>query len=247
VLSIQRRIINYKCILAGLDVTQYVLIEDSKKAKKVLLSHPNLFLYDRTRSSLSTSNRYSNVISKFYRYLSTLEKYRDIEVKEYHVIADNVDVKSWQVQRQVDRVKNRKEHPTSATIFDDAKLVLQYFSWLINNDFVTCVKVETKTWIANFKSADMLSHVQKRAKTSINAANVTILDKQRRQRKTQELITDEEIEWLLNSYTDPVYASLFKLALATAMRPMDLCNYPYLGFGENRHIKPYSNLEKKLV
>lgn len=244
-LNIQRKIINYKCILTGLDVSHYVLIADYKRSSKLLLSHPNLFLYEKTRPSLSTSNRYSNVISKFYRFLSTLDKFKEIHLKEYHVVADNNDIKSWQVQRQIKRVNKGKTYPTSATIYDDAKLILVYFSWIKDNDFVTCVKVNTKTWIANFKSADMLNHVQKRAKKKVDSANITVLDKERRQRKIQNLITNDEIEGLLASYSDPAYSSLFKLSLATAMRPMDLCKFPYLGFGENRHIKPYSNLGKK--
>jgi integrase len=37
---------------------------------------------------------------------------------------------------------------------------------------------------------------------------------------------------------------MFNLSLETAMRPMDLCQFPYIGNGKNAHIAPYSDMNE---
>lgn len=57
----------------SLTVSHCILIAEQNE-QKILLSHPNLFLYKITRASIKTSIRYANIISMFYRFLSTQEK-----------------------------------------------------------------------------------------------------------------------------------------------------------------------------
>jgi|SRR5450830_26816 len=242
-LQISRELVSYKTI-RGKDVSHYILIADEGK-KRVLISHVNLYLYDITRSSEATSNKYSSILSVFYSYLSTLDKFKLVGVGSYHNITDNEDIKSWQEARQTARVKAQKTFPTSETIFNDAQRVLNFFSWLKYEHYETCVDVQYKTWVANFKSDHLLSHIQRKAEVAVDSKNITVLDRERRQRQSYSLITNDEIKSLIQSYPDPVYAALFKLSLGTAMRPSELCKFPYIGTGANSHIQPYENMARE--
>ena len=243
-LIIKRKLLDYHCPSLGRQVTHYALIAQLPK-KKLLLSHPNLFLYDTTRSSEKTSSRYSSVISMFYKFLSTEEKFKDLDPSQYHAVVDNLDLKRWQLARQIARVAKQSLKPTSETIFEDAKIVLVFCHWLNLKGYRTNVKVEIKTHTANFKRNSLLAYVQAKARTSIRAKNIQALDKEARQRQRRTLITASEIKTYLQAFTDPVYSVMFKLALGTAMRPMDLCTVPYLGNGANAHIMPYSEMDQE--
>lgn len=242
-LSIERRVIRYRSPESGKDCRHHVLVAQVG-ARRILLSHPNLFLHEHALSSIETSNRYSAVISMFYRFLSTEPKFSSASVADYHVLADNRDIKRWQVARQVARVEEQADAPSSQTIFEDAKVLLTFFQWISSAGYVTSVNVKTKTWVANFKNNRMLNYVRRKASVRVDAKNIEVLDKERRQRRQSTLITSGEIGALLESFSDPVYAAMFKLSLGTAMRPMDLCRFPYLGNGLNKHIMPYSAMTK---
>src|SRR5450830_351171 len=105
-LQISRELVSYKTI-RGKDVSHYILIADEGK-KRVLISHVNLYLYDITRSSEATSNKYSSILSVFYSYLSTLDKFKLVGVGSYHNITDNEDIKSWQGRGKLLVLKRRK-------------------------------------------------------------------------------------------------------------------------------------------
>jgi integrase len=178
----------------------------------------------------------------FYIFLSKEDKYKGVEVGQYHVIADNRDIKRWQISRQVKRLVKQKVSPKSETIFNDAKMLLTFFNWLIESYFITCVKVEKTTWQAQFNNRQLLNYIRKKAKLVIDNKNINVLDKESRQKSKHSLITDKEIISLMQSFNDPVYSIMFNLSLGTAMRPMDLCAFPYIGNGENKHIFNYSDL-----
>lgn len=125
-LKIERKVMRYENPETGLEVNHYALIAHEAKYK-VLLSHPNLFLYSSSRSSIKTSSRYSNVISMFYRFISTQEKFKKHRASQYHAISDNSDIKRWQVSRQVARVAKQSTKPSSETIYEDAKIILFFF------------------------------------------------------------------------------------------------------------------------
>lgn len=242
-LTIERKILTYDSPELGIRVSHYTLIAHADK-KSILLSHPNLYLHFNTRSSLKTSSRYSNIISMFYRFLATEDKFKFLDVTQYHVMADNKDIKRWQIARQVKRVQKQSTKPSSETIYDDAKVLLGFFHWLNTHGYLTNVNVETQNSIAHFNRSKLLAYVQAKAKTVINAKNIRVLDKEARQRQRRSLISDSEIRLYMKNFTDPVYPAMFRLALGTAMRPMDLCNVPYLGNGKNSHIMPYSEMNQ---
>jgi len=242
-IKINKSEIAYRSIETNRDVKHYILIAE-QFGKKILLSYPNVFLYTETLSSIKTSIRYAGIISMFYRFLSTQPKFSGVSVSNYHALTDNRDIKRWQIDRQVVRQSKQSLTPSSDTIFKDAKILLIFFNWLITNGHPTSVDVQLKTWTADFKHERMLNYIKAKARVKINSKNITVLDKEIRQKKSKTLITNKEIELLLKSYSDPVYAAIFLLGLGTAMRPMDLCKFPYIGTGVNKHILSYSEMSK---
>ena len=237
-ISIERRQLTYPHVSnPGRIRSHYVLIAVNR-GKRTLLSHVNLYLED-VSSSLDTSNRYSNIISLFYRYLSTLEKYRTVPISSYHSLVDNNDIKEWQIQREVSRVVAQSTRPSTETIIEDAKRIYDFFEWLRKKDYPSCVSFQYVTWRANFKDEELLAHIKRKALTVLDGRGVRALDRQYFQDRSYSLPTNYEMKSLILGYKDPVYAALFKLSLGTAMRPMDLCKFPYLGNGLNSHIKPF--------
>jgi integrase len=248
-MDFERRVIEYRSFQTTRLCRHHVLmVRDG--GKLILLSHANLFLNSSCAASIETSGRYSSVIVMFYRFLSTQDKFAEIAVGRYHVLTDNSDIKRWQVTRQISRVQAQTASPSSHTIFEDAKIILVFFRWLIDAGYSTCVNVKVRSWYPNFKTERMVNYIQDTARVSIDFRNIEVLDYEVRQRQRKALITDNEIKQLIESFSDPVYSTLFKLALGTAMRPMDLCKFPYIGNGKNRHILPYSsmgNRDEKVV
>lgn len=244
IISIARQIIEYEEPNTGLHIRHHVLTAKTPK-NNYMLSHANLFLMSEARSSLNTSNRYSNVISMFYRYLSTDPNFADLALENYHTFTTNNDIRRWQISRQTKRIAEQSLSPSSETIYEDAKVLLGYFHWLNTNGYLTNVDVELKTCIANFKSERMLAYVQAKARTTRNSKNIRILDKEARQFAFSSLITPDEVKQYLKSFADPAYATIFNLALGTAMRPIDLCKFPHIGDRKNVHILPYSEMDKE--
>lgn len=242
-LRIETKEITYYSYSLGTEVTHHILIAHENR-KQVLLSYPNLYLYMNTRGSRATSARYSLLISMFYRYLSTLPAFKGIDTGRYHALATNNHLKRWQVQRQVERKENDSLSPSCETTIEDAKIVLGYFRWIIDSGYVTAVQIQLKTAFANFKKKKMLSYIDAKARTVIDGRSIMVLEKESRQRRKLSLISNEEIKLLADSYTDPVYPAMLKLALGTGMRPSELCNFPFYGNGPNQHIAPESEMRE---
>lgn len=243
-ISISRKQLTYPDVFnPGRIKSHYVLIAVIK-SKMTMLSHANLYLQEIS-SSIATSNKYSNLISMFYRYLSTLEKYLDVPVSSYHSIVDNQDIKNWQVQREIDRVAAQSPRPSTETIIDDGKIIYKFFEWLGKKGYPSCVDFEYTTWQPNFKDDQLLAHIKTQALTTLDGRGVRALDKEVSQNKSYTLPANYEMKALILGYSDPVYAAMFKLSLGTAMRPMELCKFPYIGNGENSHILPFENMQCK--
>ena len=244
-ITINRKLITYiSSETRTQKVSHYILIAEFE-GKSVLLSHPNLFLYKKTRSSQHTSARYAGILVNFYKFLSTQEKMIGQDISTYHVLADNRDIMRWQADRQSQRLALQSAKPSTESIIDEAHLLMGFFEWLSSEKFPTNVNVRLKTWKANFRSRRMLNYIQARSRVRIDASNIYVLDRRNRQRKFDFLISDFEIKALLETYVDPVYSVLFTFALGTAMRPMDIVKFPYLGNAENTHIMPYSEMTKR--
>lgn len=245
-LNIELKSISYVSTALEVKVEHYSLIANYKQ-KHVLLSVPNLYLYERTRSSLQTSKRYATIISMFYRYIETQKQYKDVDAGDYHAVVTNEDIRKWQVSRQVARVKSNSISPTSETIFRDAKILQMFFAWLSKSGFTTNVRIDLEDWVANFKSNTMLNYVKKAAGTRVSSDPILVLDREASQKRPHELIFNQEIKTLLSVFPDKVYSVLFLFALATAMRPMELCKFPLYGKGKNRHILNYSSMPQDQI
>lgn len=241
-IRITKKYIEYVPVESLRKVTHYLLIFEDKKAS-VLLSHINLFLYSNTRASKKTSSRYASVISMFYRYLSTTDDFKSVHPSQYHLFARNKHVKRWQSSREMKRVAHGSASPSSETIFGEAKLLMNYFRWLGDAGFTPGVEVKLKSWIPPYRSARYQAYIGLRAKQVIDTTSIDVLDRENRQLAIRSLITPQEISELTSNYSDPVYAVMLIFAVATAMRPMDLCRFPYYGNSANAHIGPFSSME----
>jgi len=238
---IETKEITYYAYDLGAEVTHHVLIAHENR-KQVLLSYPNLFLYSCTRSARGTSARYASLLSMLYKFLSTLPEFKDVESGRYHAVVTNKHIKRWQVHRQVVRQNKGRTSPTCETTINDAKVLLNFFRWLIESGCVTGVQVLLKTAFPNFKNKKMLSYIDAKARIVIDGRNISVLERESRQKRKLSLITNKEISLLAESYTDPVYSAMFKFALGTAMRPSELCKFPLYGNGVNKHIAPQSEM-----
>jgi hypothetical protein len=175
-LTIKAKEVSYNSAETTLDVFHCILIAQ-QDGKNVLLSHPNLFLYKTTSSSINTSIRYASIISMFYRFLSTQEKMTGKELGVYHMLADNKDIMLWQVNRLIDRIERQSRRPSLDTIYEDAKILLVFFKWLNDQGYMTNIQVNLRTWRANFRSNRMLRYVQLMARSKIDSSNIRVLDK----------------------------------------------------------------------
>lgn len=241
-MEIQRKLITYTSAQHSLTVTHYVLIVKSGQTM-TLLSHPNLYLYAETRQSVNTSARYATILSGFYKFLSTLPSFKQINLSQYHLNATNEKIVLWQAERLITRINCGKSKPTVENIIEDAGLLLQFFHWLHKAGYPTGVNIDLKTSKANFHNSRLLSYVSKRTTLNVDRSMIRALDKEPEQRRYAGLITLPEIQSLLTQYDDIVYVALFSLAIGTGMRPMDICNFPYLGNGRNAHIMPASLMD----
>ena len=239
------RPIDYQNINYNNNVEHYVIMAEYG-SKHLLLSMPNLYLYEKTRSSTQTSKRYATLITKFYKFVSTLARFKGISPGDYHSHITNNELRHWQIQRQEQRVIQNRLRPSSATIYNDACVVLYFFEWLHDRKIATGVNIYKKTWVANFKNRRLLSYIEKRARSVLDKNSIKALDRQARQKKPKALISKQDIHNLIESYPDSAYKCLFKFALATAMRPMELVKFPYMGNGKNRHILPYSEMDQSV-
>lgn len=55
-------------------------------------------------------------------------------------------------------------------------------------------------------------------------------------------MSDDDIKSLISSYSDIVYPAMFIHALSTGLRPDGACQMPYIGYGENNHIRTYPEI-----
>ncbi|ORL48573.1 hypothetical protein, partial [Pseudomonas putida] len=241
-IQITKKHIEYVSSELNRSVAHFILIFEDKK-KSVLLSHVNLFLYSTTRASKKTSSRYASIISMFYRYLSSTDDFEATHPSQYHLFARNKHVKRWQTKREMERVAKGSPSPTTETIFNDAKLLMNYFRWLGDAGFSPGIEVKLKSWIPPYKSSRYQAYVALKATNVIDTTSIEVLDKESRHSTIRTLITPQEITQLAESYSDPVYAAMLIFAVATAMRPMDLCRFPYYGTGVNAHIGPHNSME----
>jgi len=211
-------------------------------AKVVLLSPFNLFLKDRGASAIKTSERYAGNICNFLNFI--LERYQADGSKFWRSASEN-DLLEWQQVQVKERDKSKKTKPSDKTIFENASLVHNVYRWLRMQNFPVSMNPETKDWHFNYHSESMLTHIRGQISgTSANRKGISAgLPRTGDSSKNSMMIMSKaDREALINAYTDPVFSACFMLALATGMREEGVCQMPYLGTGENIHIRPYPEI-----
>lgn len=243
-MKVERTLLNYRHPIYGQEVRHYILFINFK-GESVLLSEINLYLLEVTKRSIQTSNRYSRVLQKFLQWLIDIQLNKPVEIGKEWLLANNELLKKWQVHRSSERLREQSLKPTSETIFNEAMLVTQCYQWLNSAGYQTSVRPALKSWKPSKKDM-LLPYVDGGEKHIIDGRSIAVLDKESRQNRNKCLISDEQIKLLLSSYTDPVYSCLFNLSLATALRPHECVTWPYIGVGQNNHIRPWKDMEGKV-
>ncbi|WP_152205927.1 site-specific integrase [Marinobacter changyiensis] len=210
--------------------------------RMILLSPFNLFLKDRATSSIKTSERYAGNICTFLNFI--LDRYH-ADSENFWLNASVDDLREWQQQQVRDRQRAGKTKPSDKTISINAFLIHDVYNWLKLNGFPISMHLATKEWVFNFKSESMLAHVRSQISgTTADHSSISAgLPRQQDVNKNDmTIMSNWDIERLMAAYKDPVYSVCFLLALATGMREEGICKIPFIGTGENIHIRPYPEI-----
>lgn len=238
-MKVEKREVSY--VFKRTDFTHHVIyLRDGEK--KILLSPFNLFLKDRASSSLKTSARYSGNICKFLNFIS--KRYHD-DGEKFWLSASNEDLHDWQREQVFNRDKNKKMKPSDKTISQNAALIHDAYSWLKVNNFPISMQIHNREWKFNYKGESMLRHVRGQLSRTIGDRRQISKGFARfddRNKNDFTIMSLHDRERLMAAYKDPVYSACFLLALATGMREEGICKMPYLGTGENFHIRPYPEI-----
>lgn len=229
----------------GFDFTHHVIfLQDGRE--KILLSPFNLFLKDRGSSSIKTSNRYAGNICRFLNFI--LPRYKEDREKFWRNASEE-DLREWQREQVKERDKAKKARPSDKTISENASLIHDMYGWLKKNNFPISMNLSTKNWKYNFKEESLLYHIRSQISgTSVDHSDISAgLNRTQDQNKNDfTIISNYDCERLMQAYKDPVYAACFFLALSTGMREEGVCKVPYLGTGENIHIRPYPDIMSEI-
>lgn len=242
-MSICRDLIEYSNPVTGQTVKHHILYSEDNE--RYLLSQANIYLHDTARHALNTSKRYSSALMRFFEFLLLNEKEASSSDCDFYLHADNDSLRAWQVQRIIERNSLGKDFPSEKTVYDEAVLVSDFYHWLEQNDYPTSINVATKKWVANFKESDLLAYIAKKSKTVKDSKQFKVVKKRHQKSELNSFLTIEQIKEALSLYSDPVYAALFKLCMATGLRPSGAVQFPYVGFGENSHISSWENMHQE--
>lgn len=238
-MRVEKREVQYK--FRNMDYHHHVIyLRDGKN--QVLISPFNLFLKDRASASMRTSKRYAGNICNFLNFI--LKRYESDGVKFWRNASEE-DLREWQHSQVKAREKNRKTKPSDKTIHENASLIHDLYLWLRKNKFPVSIHLETKDWKFNFKEESLLKHVRSqltRSGADHKGISAGLARTQDPNKNDFTIMSLNDRVRLMEAYYDPVYAACFMLALATGMREEGICRVPYLGTGENIHIRPYPEI-----
>lgn len=216
-----------------------------------MMSAVNLFLKAKAHKSVKTSDRYSSVLKRFFDFV--IKNNKNVSQNFWREVEDR-DIREWQGYRVQNRDKKRKERPSDDTVFKDACIVLDFYSWADKNHFPVIINPSSRDWKFNFRDESrLLSSKNILSGSSPDNSNIDIGNTRRRNTRSTEtkkhvtIMDLEDIKLLVTSYVDPVYAAMFLLALATGMREQGVCSFPYIGYGENDHIRPYPEIKSTIA
>lgn len=167
-------------------------------------------------------------------------------------MAKNSDIREWQGAMVADRDKKNLKKPSDKTILENARIVYQFYCWADRNGFPVAVNNTNKEWKYNYRNDSKLINVKSMVSgTSPDTANIDLGGKKKQvmQSSGNTLLTmsPRDISKLMKAYKDPVYPAILMLALGTGMREQGCVRMPYIGFGENGHIRPFPDIKNELT
>ncbi|EGR2733489.1 site-specific integrase [Vibrio parahaemolyticus] len=244
---IERKLITY--LYERIDYSHYILnlkIND----KIILMTAVNVFLKERTYKSLKTSERYSNILKRFFDFI--ISNNANITQNFWREVTDS-DIREWQGYIIKNRDNKNKKRPKDDTVYLDACIVFDFYSWAERNHFPVLINSTSVDWKFNFRDESKLLSSKGILSGSVpDYANIDIRNTRIKQfrnsssNKSDTIMEFENIKALVNSYSDPVYPVMFLLALATGMREQGVCSFPYIGIGENDHIRTYPEIKNSV-
>ena len=241
-MKIIKTIINYK--EENSDYNHAILIAEHGK-NKTLLSYVNIYLKQATHRSLQSTNKYANNLKCFFDYLlKNIDKDAQ-KSPDFWLAATDSHLRQWQGTLVEKRDSKKSLKPSDKTIKDNASLVKDFYVWTKLSDLPTLIKKNSGDWKFDYKKN---SKNKFQVGQVVNGPGSTIdIGKKRNNKITTNsdltIMSDFEIKALHSSYSDPVFAVMHMLALATGLREEGLCQFPYIGILFNEHIRPYSEME----
>ncbi|MEZ9744146.1 site-specific integrase [Vibrio splendidus] len=246
-MNIERSLITY---LHERKTFNHHILTISNNGSVILMSAVNLFLKEKAHKSNKTSERYSSVLKRFFVFI--IQNNDSLTPNFWREIRDS-DIREWQGYRVQNRDKVKRLKPSDDTVFKDACIVFDFYSWAEKNHFPILITRSSIDWKYNYRDESrLLSSKSILSGNSPDYSNIDIGDKRKRNTRSSEtkkqvtIMGLEELKSLINAYVDPVYCVMFLLALATGMREQGVCSFPYIGYGENDHIRPYPEIKNTI-
>jgi hypothetical protein len=238
-MNIEKQEVNYR-----FDDREYnhhvVYLQNSEK--KILLSPFNIYLKNHASGSLKTSEKYAGTLVRFLNFL--FERHREDEEKFWRSVTER-DLREWQHEQVKVRDEAKKKSPNDKTISQNANFIHDVYAWLKIENFPIAMHFNTKDWKFNFKDESLLRHIR----SQISGASTDHTSISTRKHRTQDtnkndfvVMSQHDQLQLMSAYSDPVYAVCFLLALGTGLREEGVCRMPYVGVGDNIHIRPYQEI-----
>lgn len=230
------------------EALQHHILVAELGVEKHLLSYVNIYLKEKCTNSIKTSENYANNLKSFFNYLlKTLPK----EIRhstDFWLSASTEYIKRWQKYRVRKRDEQKKTSPSDETIYNQASLVMEFYTWAANNDLPVRFQKKSlnnnnsRKWRFDFKKYS--KQKRKTHQVSFDPGLENITSGKNRYQKTRKLycMSNEDISALLGAYSDPVYGACLMLSLATGMREEGICQFPYIGTGHNAHIRAYPDI-----
>lgn len=241
-MKISRELLRYTS--ERIELNHHILIFN-KSGKKILLSAINLYLNSKATNSVNTSDKYSSAIKRFLDFL--LNEIKDDYLDhDFWRKAKLEHIRTWQRSQVIERDEEQLKKPSDKTIRNSAQVVYQFYCWASDMGFPTIINSSKKNWTFNYRDESKLMQVSSMISgSSPDTANIDINGKKNTNNpKSKKVIImpNESIKSLMAAYVDPVYPVILKLALATGMRECGCTQIPFLGIGENAHIRPYPDI-----
>ncbi|KLN66350.1 tyrosine-type recombinase/integrase [Vibrio sp. VPAP30] len=248
-MRIERSLVSYS--FEERDLKHHVLILKNRNGTEVLLSAVNLYLKDRAFKSIKTSERYSSAIKRFLEFI--ISKGNCIDSTFWRNVR-NSDIREWQGSIVNTRDSEMKQRPNDETIFQDASIVFDFYSWAQKKNFPTLTSITSSSWKYNYRDeSKLLSNISVFSGECPDYSNIDIgikrghMSRCSRKHKQVTIMSTEDIQSLMKAYNDPVYPAMLMLALATGMREQGVCSFPYIGIGINDHIRSYPEILSNLT